>query len=270
MPPALTVFSKAFLTLNSASIGRLVTNPLDPGQNFWPKSIPAVAKGYIDEAPFENVEFQERVKFKDWVGNLISGNAMRRRASIDRIVTPEMKRYSLLQELEQFEGLCKDKAGREWMEKMLIRNSLFYVVGLVTVKDANMTRSGHESECPSFEDSFEVSGEEPLTPRPFTSDIRSYVPNSATSSYFVPEERVIAIRYRRVRFSLFWSKKVDSAYMDKRSRWKTLLWGDREGQEDSIEACLQDSTEIQDLDLDDVLEDDMTVVEDEDFIFLSE
>jgi hypothetical protein len=253
MPPFLTVFSKAFLTRNNVDIGRLVTNPADPGQNFWPKSIPAVANAYVDEAPFESVDFQKRVKFKDWVG------------SIDRIITQEWKSYSLLQQLEQFEGLCRDKAGREWMEKMLIRNSLFYVVGLVTVKDANVTRNSHESDC--LEDS---SGGEPPTPRPFTSDVCSQIQKSATSSCFVPGERVIAIRYTKVRFSLFWSKNVDSAYMDKGSRWEMFLWGDREGQEDSIEACLQDSTEIQDLDLDDVLEGDMTVVEDEDFVFLDE
>lgn len=55
MASVLTIFSKSFLTLKSVDIGRLITNVGDPGQEFWPRSTPAVANEYIDVLPYKDV-----------------------------------------------------------------------------------------------------------------------------------------------------------------------------------------------------------------------
>jgi len=77
--------------------------------------------------------------------------------------------------------------------------------------------------------------------------------NSAqqTQMYLSPTEQVYAVGYRRIGFKWFASKKVDSAFLDVKNRWKVMgeeMMGDEdEDEEDIIEADLDETLDDDDI-----------------------
>ena len=65
--------------------------------------------------------------------------------SYDSFVAPQSKVYSLLQPTSHLRRLCRDTATRDWIERTLKHSPIFLVVGLVTVTQAKVGQTQHES-----------------------------------------------------------------------------------------------------------------------------
>jgi len=91
--------------------------------------------------------------------------------------------------------------------------------------------------------------------------------NTSSSSFIAPGERIIGVQYRKIKFRLFSSRSVQSAFLENNpNRWKMFMGGDRASSDDSLEADLEDSMDVDDLELDQEL--DSIVHEDAGFVFL--
>ena len=72
----------------------------------------------------------------------------------------------------------------------------------------------------------------------------------AVSSFIAPGERVIGVQYRKIKFRLFSSNKVDTSFLENNpNRWVMLFGGDRAGVDNILEAELEETTDIDDLEL---------------------
>jgi hypothetical protein len=61
-------------------------------------------------------------------------------------------------------------------------------------------------------------------------------------------EQICAVQYRKVRFKWFSSRDLDTAALDKETRWK-VYWnerGEETGTNDVVEVNLQDALELED------------------------
>ena len=277
-----TVFRTSFLTLKSVTLGRLVTNAADPGQDFWPKSSSSVRPTDVDVQSFKDVYklfgVQKTGAFRSKLTQFVSGNVASQRASLEKLATDEWTVYSLLQQTDYFERICKDDAAKEWMERMLKHCPLFLVVGLITVKDAAIIQKHHQSAQVGA--SLDVPVLDVLT-----SGITTMVPLGGDgskigasalrarqtedfSSFFVPGERVIGIKYRKLKFGMLSSKNIESVRMDNSQRWKLFDGGDRALSDDIIEADLESSMNAEDLELEEEI--DVITVDEEEFVFIEE
>ena len=73
------------------------------------------------------------------------------------------------------------------------------------------------------------------------------------ANFFAPGEQVYAVQYRKIEFSWFFSKKLETARLEKGNRWK-VYWlrsaavdDDEHGEEDVVEAQVNDTLSTSDL-----------------------
>lgn len=83
-------------------------------------------------------------------------------------------------------------------------------------------------------------------------------------SFIAPGERVIGVRYRKLKFRVLKKKSVDTASLESNSnRWEMFTGGDRASEDDIIEADFEDELAEEDLECD-ANEDEMVILEAED------
>jgi hypothetical protein len=149
--------------------------------------------------------------------------------------------------------MCEDNATREWIEKTLKHSPIFLVVGLITVTQAAVGQGQQENRKISASVATSVPETVTQGARGFLNigiDTSAGRETGAISSFIAPGERVIGVQYRKIKFRLFSSNKADTAFLENNPhRWVMLFGGDRAGSDDILEADLEDTIDLSELEL---------------------
>ena len=268
-PDALDVYRNGFLTLKSSTLGRLVTDVRNPGDDFWPDTDDALPEHDVETRPFTTLRDARSTSASGGLGaklsKLFTGDVAFEGSNSNELQTNELLRYHLLLQRRYFTNMCAAEDTRKWMEKAMLDYPLFLVVGLITVKDAEAQADRQRGGQASF------SGEAPVgeslgIPDPegianVGLNIHAGGSSGRTISFTAPGERVIGVRYRKLKFKVLKKKSVDTASLENNSnRWEMFTAGDRASEEDVIEADLEEELAEDDLECD-VDDDDMVVLE---------
>jgi hypothetical protein len=282
-PASLTVLHSAFLTLTSVALGRLVTDPTNPSQDFWPETSSPMDPTQIDQRDFtayhDTMTNEKSDELKAKLTKFVTGDISREKSSTNDISTSTSYVYSLFQPRATFTKLCGDSATKQWIESTLKDCPIFLVVGLVTVLDAAAKRDSSNARTIAGSTTVPVGeivtgGASAVLPAALGGDTLDVGvsasfghKDSSSSSFIAPGERVIGVQYRKIKFRLFSSRSAESAFLENNpNRWKMFMGGDRAGSDDSLEADFEESMEIDDLELDQ--EPDSIVDEDAGFVFI--
>ncbi|KAI1192331.1 hypothetical protein F5X97DRAFT_329776 [Nemania serpens] len=269
-PDALDVFCNGYLTLKSSTIGRLVTDVRNPGDDFCPAADDALPAHDVETRPFSTVRAARSSAANAGLGakltSLFTADLSLEGSNSNELETDRLIRYHLLQQQSYFADLCAGEDTRKWMEKALLDYPLFLVVGLITVRDAGaraeQRRDGQgavSAEAPVGEAALGVPDPEGVAGAGIS--LRAGGSSGRSTSFIAPGERVIGVRYRKLRFRMLKKKSIDAATLEKNSnRWEMFAAGDRAGEEDVIEAELEDELAEDDLECD-ADEGDMVVLE---------
>lgn len=279
-PSAFTVIRDAFLDLEEVTIGCLVPDVLNPGQDYWPEKPRPPSPDQVTKRTIENLREllsdERQIGLRARLTHLFTGDAVHKSGSKFEITTPKSAGYFLKQPKSMFLNLCKDEDTKKWIEETLRDSPIFFVVGLVTVTqakgDSDHSRSSdYKSSAEIPVSSLVSSGVTDILPGANWLDVGGAfsVGNQSknASSFIAPGERIVGIQYRKLHFHLFSKNKVEEATLNP-NQWSMFLGGDRSGSDDILEADLQDSMELEDLEL----EDDAfgMILEDEQFVFKDE
>ncbi|EWC48081.1 hypothetical protein DRE_02660 [Drechslerella stenobrocha 248] len=268
-PDALDVYRSGFLTLQSATLGRLVTDVQNPGDDFWPNTADTDRPVHdVELRPFASLREAKSASVTGGFGaklsRLLKGEVAHGSSDSDVLKTDQLVRYHLLQHRDYFTKLCKSEDARQWMEKAMVDYPLFLVVGLITVDDArsHTERQKHwQGLCEGEAPVGELLGiPDPTGTLSFGLKMHFDGSSGRTVSFTASGERVIGVRYRKLKFKPFKKKSIDAAWLeDHPNRWETFTGGDRAGEENVIEADLEDELEEGDLECDVDEDDDMIV-----------
>jgi hypothetical protein len=280
-PTALTLLHSAFLTMTGVNLGRLVTDATNPGQDFWPESgSPFTREEDFEEIPFDNfyrvLEKGKHAGFRGKLTAFLPGDITSETAHYNELVASASKVYKLLQPRTYFQRICKDDATRKWIEAALKDCPIFLVVGLVTVTQAAVAQARHDAiqRRGAIELPVSVMTPSGAVMPAIAGDGLNIGVESTTghqtdsfSSLVAPGERVIGVQYRKVKFRLFSSNKVEGAFLDNNpDRWKMFLGGDRQGSDDILGADLEDGMSEDGLELEGHR--DVISLADEKFVFV--
>jgi hypothetical protein len=250
----LSVFTDGYLTSKQVSLGRLVLNMKNPGQDFCPYS-PILTDQDVAPVPFHHVKelinYDSSSEFRFKLTKLFSILVGKSITSFDNIHSETAITYQLLNSESWFEQMCAEEDVKKWLERFLQRGSVSMVVGLHTVKDASVgvdrqatTKIEGEGTIPLNEVALPGSSMAPGLGSPLDMKMKvSNANNIQTSASFVaPNERIIAIQYRKIEFKPFSSKTADKAFLAKNSCWKFFGVGRGDGINDAVDAELQQHT----------------------------
>jgi hypothetical protein len=157
----------------------------------------------------------------------------KRDLAFDNINTRHATMYQLLNSTECFKRSCANQDTRKWLEKYLVKGVVSMVVGLHTVRDAavNLCR--------------EAAAQLPTDTLPAGSGWVIFGRDSVSdASFIVPDERIVAVQYRKIQFKVFSSKTVDKAFLQQSNCWKFCGIGRGDGIRDGVEATLQETTSL--------------------------
>jgi hypothetical protein len=267
-PTSLTVLHSAFLSLTGVALGRLVTDISNPSQDFWPESKTPLSPDEVDLRPFDNLKSQmndnSNAALKTRLTRFVSGEISTADKSSFDLVSSKANVYSLLQPRRYFLQLCAEDKTKKWIEDTLKDCPIFLVVGLMTVLQASISRDDNSSRQMSTSISVPVtdivtSGASTALPSMLGGDALDVGASasigrttSVNSSLIAPGERVIGVQYRKVKFRMFSSHKIENSYLDSKNpnRWQMFTGGDRGESDDIIEADVDGEMELDDLELD--------------------
>ena len=273
----LSVLHSAFHTLKGVFLGRLVIDARNPAEDFWPSVPSLLSSEEYDVRPYHNVDLllketksgDIRVK----LSRLFDGVAAAANFSAGQLFTSQAKVYSLSQPTSHFQRLCNEPRAKEWMEKNIRHSPILLVVGLITLTDVVIGHDLRNQRQASA--SVSVPASDTLSPGISSTGLDGLEVQAKASSsrekesslsFSVPDERVIGVRYRIVKFKRF-SRKVENAFLKKNpNQWEMFCGGTKgSGIYDVLEAELG-NTELDDLNL----EEDVHVIDmqDEKIVFL--
>lgn len=257
--PSLVVLSNTFITLNPGSLGCLVTNAKFPGEDVWPESPLPLSPAEFSRRPLnDTVQNLVNLGVKATICQFISVRLNHDSTSKSESVGSKVVVYSLFRPHLHLNRMCLDSDTKRWIEMTLQHWPIYMVVGLITVIDADFKSETHNEVVPPAQttapvtDSFAHSTSVVFPPS--TTDLfDSTVENSGTietgsmTSFIAPNERVIGVRYRKLKFQLFSSEDADAPFLKANpNRW-ILLTGERDGSDDLLEADFEESIDANDL-----------------------
>jgi hypothetical protein len=264
---SLLVLYRAFLSLKGVALGRLVTDVKNPSQDFWPDANSPLQSDEYDQRPFDGVKNllskTGHLGLYTQIARLFSSGGTSEASQTRELTAPQSKVYSLLQPTLHFQRMCKEVGTREWMERTLKHYPIFLVVGLISVTDATVEQGRERSrklssslDATPVTDFVAQGAAKMLTAVGIGGIGDAKVVASvdgktrAVSSFTAPGERVIGVQYRKIKFRLFSSNKVDTSFLENNpNRWVMLFGGDRAGVDNILEAELEEAMDIDDLEL---------------------
>ena len=278
----LNVVSRGFLPLGLVNLGRLVTSALEPGQDYWPKES-IVESGEVETRSISDFHSLGQSERKAEVNARVTKFLLATRDANSndfvKVESQQVTQHWLKNQTSYLERLCIDDATKQWLEKMQKRYPIFLVVGLITIKNAKATIKAQSASIsrggatipvgdlvshggtiilPIVSDSLDVSAEVSVGNK-----------MTAESSGLVMGEMVIGVQYRKLRFSIFSSRKADSAYLEnKKTQWILFEGSARAGVGDSLEVGFEEANgDVDSLELD---EDAEGVEPIDNFIFVTD
>jgi|SRR5579859_1176834 len=248
---------------NAVALGRLVLDISAPWQDFCPFSLELSPEVDVMVTRFLPVdEVFERTANTKFHRNIINSLVGRRERLSGSVHSPQGSRFCLINSGHHFEKMCRDMNVRRWFEDVITRGfDVYMVVGMITLRDATIT---HTIETRSV-----VRGiaQAPVTEisSPGLTGLRAVAVGTLLDSgmgighaakrtigarYFAPGERVMAVQYRKTRFSWFSRRSLDKAYLEKGNRWIIDSSIARSEEDEDIEDVI--TAEVEDLSKEDL------------------
>jgi hypothetical protein len=272
------------IPLSEVKLGRLITDPLYPDDNFLQPEA-SEAREQDDESarnasplcnspamktsiqPFhsfnETLERARGTKLELSLLNLLSGSTNRSGRSSRTIESPLCLIHQVRNPEAYFATVCKDRTAREWMEEQRQRpkTSVYLICGFKTLTDVTLEQD--EARTTEFAPSASVSvatiagavAGVPTVLPDGVGDVGASMNITRESSeslgYSAPGERVYALQCRKIHFKRF-STKVDGSRLEKKDQncWISYIDG-RSGDvedEDGVEAELAGAFSLEDTD----------------------
>ena len=284
-PSALTLIRAAFLDRTEVSLGCLVPNPLEPGQDFCPVKPPIITAEEINTRSIhdlrESFDTAKDTRLRTKLARLWTGRGKIETRSSDELMARSATLYYLTHPTLHLETLYEDADTRAWIEKVMKRFPIFLVTGFLTVTEAEIARIRQQST--GVQVAAEVSASNVASAGavtvildvPDSVGVGLKVNNDANLrySFVAPGERIIGVQYRKLKFKRFSAVDLEKVVL-KRNSWVMFL-GDRIHKGitattgDVLEANVEESLTVDDLELEEYdlgLED--LEVEDEEFVFV--
>lgn len=197
--------------------------------------------------------------------SLVSGTAGRRANAHVEVSAPTCMTHTLTHSSQFFERACEAPRVRRWLERALRRRqSVFLVTGIKTVTDANVAveltkgkEAGGEVRVPV---DVAATGGVPAVLAGGVMDVGAggSASRQATekTGFDAPGEQTFAVQYRKVKFRLFQSRRVENGFLEEGARWQMYVGARGEAEEvssegeeeDILDATLSDTMSESDLD----------------------
>lgn len=217
-------------------LGRLVLDPKYPNQDFCQPSLQSDVATQHFENFQETLERSRNTRLEIKLLSLLSLTPSAPRKSSTTITSRLCVIHQLREPNAYFSGACREESVRSWLEEEGSRSlydNVYLVCGFKTLTDAEVALS--RSDGTGVEVSAGVSGSL-LTaasgvPLPILTDsgldvsvgFSSANERSGTAGYTATGEHVYAVQYRKIKFSMFSSRKVEMAYLERGNRWKSYV-----------------------------------------------
>ncbi|KAH7109974.1 hypothetical protein EDB81DRAFT_736394, partial [Dactylonectria macrodidyma] len=268
-----SLFLSQPLPTSAISLGRLIRDPLFPDVGYYEPKLgtnhpisEALSQqqeqhvtANVAEYRFENFEDTlDSARGKGLELKLLQLSASSK--SQNSSSTTLRSRLCVIRQLRDpvtyFRSVCCEAGARAWLEEESLRPSyehgrrggqVYLVCGFKTLTDASVSHSSKKSRSTDVSADGVVASIATAAagvPLPVPGDLGAAVRrgngSGETLAYTAPGERVFAVQYRRIRFAWFSSRSVDSAYLEKDNRWKSMIASrSEEGEEeDGIEVDL--------------------------------
>lgn len=197
-----SVLTDVFLNWDEVALGRLILNLDDPAQEFYPPTSIEFTPEEINVGPFKDA----RLIFDQPLGSglierakhfLLPGKDQSMKA-LDGIANRTSITYRLLNSGAVFERLLEGEATIRWLEKFYRKTHIYFSVAMHVIVGPRINSEDNKSCITNtMETSSEVRG------------------------LLVPGDRIIRVRYRRLRFQRF-SSKIDAAQLQQKACWKNV------------------------------------------------
>jgi hypothetical protein len=209
-----------------SALGRLVVDLRSPYQNFYPSDLKLNEDQilhYSSSDVRQSVKLPEHANFGTRLKNALNPGSKSERASWLDLITVESKTYHLLNVISYFERLVGQNETKQWLEANLKHGSNVYlVVGMQTAVDPRISQGSRNFVDASIPLTSVVGviNEGGVSLDPQISSLRE------TSTRFTAVgERVLALRYCRLKFSRFGKKKMENLSLEKLTPWQIYLGG---------------------------------------------
>jgi hypothetical protein len=250
-----SVFTSHLIPVDELPLGTLISNLKNPLQDSCRPPGIAIPKDGIINIPITHVqEILERTKGTNFhlsLTRLLSINSERSKTTSVSVSTPEAWSYTLLNPRTHFRQVCANRDTRKYMEECVEDGyTVYMIVAITTVKDANVTGSTDKSTktapgitIPVAE--IATAGASLGLPDALGGiadvggDVEIVRNVKAKHEFSAPGERIIAFQYRKVTFEWFSSGNIDRASLERGNRWKILI-ALRSG-DDVVEAELDET-----------------------------
>ncbi|EWG41166.1 hypothetical protein FVEG_03323 [Fusarium verticillioides 7600] len=253
----------------------LISTPIDLGKIKLGNLVPNVSQPHIDAfepitLPEDEIHVSEQLDFRTRIEQnkgstleatltqLLSGSWNNSRAHVLNLSACKAMCYEVKSPLAFFKEIISQDRTRLRLQDAIGNGHKMYVItALRTVINAEVSQSISTSKDISTGVGVPLGAilAGGIDPTGGLADIQGNIGrgNSAqqTQVYLSPTEQVYAVGYRRIGFKWFASKRIDSAFLDVKNRWKVMgeeMMGDEdEDEEDIIEADLEETLDDDDI-----------------------
>ena len=255
-----TLIYHTFLSVESIRLGRLVRNVdepqsdyLDPDCNLCPESVIITPHLHYEEVQQSTTD----KSFTAVLTRLMSASRARRNKAYTQVTTDRVTTYQLGNSGSWFKSAIKTETAREWIKESIDQgDDIYVVVGYHTMLDAQVVEgaadaleSSGQLGLPVTEVALAATGV--MVPLGDIADPRvagNNIKKQGIQRQFVADgEQICAVQYRKVRFKWFSSRDLDTALLEKETRWK-MYWnirGQEIGTNDVVEVELHDELELE-------------------------
>ncbi|OCL00956.1 uncharacterized protein K441DRAFT_599987 [Cenococcum geophilum 1.58] len=247
-------------------LGWLVLNKTNPTQDYH--TLPVPANSTVAVPSQELLTRLIRNKSTTLLAQLtkhLTANLGSRSDTAIKLSAPQATSYFFKNSQEWYEAQRHNATTKQWLERAIERGENVYVIiGLYTLHDVQV--SGHSDKNTNIAGSSRVgltdivamTSAAMATRAPHAArnvaDAMIGASGNATSkreqSWSTTGELVFAVQYRKIQFNWYFSRQVESSFLEKGNRWQ-VLWDTRgdnveedEAEEDVLEAMMTDDEEL--------------------------
>lgn len=216
-------------------LGRLVLDPKYPNQDFCQPSFQSDVATQRFENFQETLERSRNTRLEVNLLSLLSLAPSAPRKSSTTLTSRLCVIHQLREPNAYFRGACGEESVRSWLEESSrsIYDNVYLVCGFKTLTDAevSVSRSSGADVDLSAGVSASLLTAAAGVPLPILPDsgldvsvgFSSANERSRSIGYTATGEHVYAVQYRKIKFSMFSSRKVEKAYLERANRWKSYV-----------------------------------------------
>ncbi|KAL1846314.1 hypothetical protein Daus18300_014297 [Diaporthe australafricana] len=241
-------------------LGRLVLDPKYPNQDFCQPSLQSDVATQRFENFQETLERSRNTRLEVKLLSLLSLTPSAPRKSSTTITSRLCVVHQLREPNAYFSGACGEEGVRSWLEEgsRSPYSNVYLVCGFKTMTDADVALSRSDGAdidvCAGISASLLTAASGvPLPTLPDSGldvsvGFSSANERSGTTGYTATGEHVYAVQYRKIKFSIFSSRKVEKAYLERGNRWKSYVDArSGDGVDDGIDVEVSEPIGLPDL-----------------------